>query len=478
MAYLPVRFPPTSTHSWPGYLLTLARKNGLRDISRLCAILGVTVSLPRDMRNWSDELLAALIPKLAQALELEKHVFWDIAERHHDRMWSDLIPEIGDIRIAAPRICLSCCAENNGWFDWRWQLPVFSSCHVHRTELHNHYPNCHKPFKWRGEILTRCPNCGVTWSKLKQISIKPNLNEQKIWGSINHYKGKELPMLKDVVATMFALGRPYDTLKQRFQIWPLVEQQSQLTMNAYSLLSNPARVSEWKHACEKNRSDLTPFGNHAIYAPVTRWLEQCSSDNFVDDDDDDDDSVAPILVEYTEFIRKSRFNYLSDKDFSHPRYHVARSELAQLVKLHTHDLFPLVKSNLITPLNDTNSAIHQIFDARILLKLIPEFESNEDEAELVEVDRNTKALKDQLASYGDLLSSLVTGNVRGGVKSLQDWSIAVVHKSDYHTWLKKHFLTQCQNEQTLLETACILDISPRTTGLIRHHLRPFLHQND
>lgn len=42
MAYLPVRFPPTSTHSWPGYLLTLARKNGLRDISRLCAILGVT----------------------------------------------------------------------------------------------------------------------------------------------------------------------------------------------------------------------------------------------------------------------------------------------------------------------------------------------------------------------------------------------------------------------------------------------------
>lgn len=457
MAYLPVRFPPTSTHSWPGYLLTLARKNGLRDINSFCAILGVTEPLPRDMRNWSDELLAALIPKLAQALELEQHVFWDIAERHHDRMWSDLIPEIGDIRIASPRICLSCCAENNGWFDWRWQLPVFSSCHVHCTELHSHCPNCHNPFKWRGEILSRCPSCKVAWSELKHTSIQTNVNEQKLWDSIDKCTGKERQILKDVVATMFALARPFDTIRQRFQIWPLVEEQSQLTMNAYSLLSSPVRASEWKHACRDKRKELLQLGDDAACAPVTQWQEQLLSADVAESYDDGSLSLS----EYTKFIRQSRLKYLSGKDFSESRYHVARSGLAGLVRLRTDDLLPLVNSNLIQPLNETASTIHQIFDARILLNLILTFHSH-DSTELIEVSHSTKALRDHLASYGDLLRSLIAGEIRGSLISISDWSVVLVDRADYHKWLKLHYRKQYAR--------CAVDISPRNEKAIRFKL--------
>ncbi|CAH1549010.1 TniQ family protein [Vibrio rotiferianus] len=457
MSPLPVRFPPTHQHSWPGYLLTIARKNGLRDISRLCAILGVTDPLPKDMRNWSNELLATLIPKLAQALELEQHVFWKIAERHHVRMWSDLIHEVGDIRIASPRICLSCCVENNGLFDWRWQLPMFSSCPVHCTELHNHCPHCHKPFKWRGEILIRCPSCRVTWSELKQISIKPNINEQKLWDSMDRCTVKELQMLKDVVAAMFALARPFDTMRQRFQIWPLVEKQSQLTINAYALLSNPARVLEWKRACKENRSDLAPLGNYAIYEPVTHWIDQRLSDNFVNTDD----AKVLSLIEYNEFIRQSRFRYLSNKDFSELRYQIVRSGLAGLVRLRADDLLPLVNSNLIQPLNETTSTIHQIFDARILLNLALTFHSH-DSTELIEVSHNTKALREHLASYGDLLRSLIAGEIRGSLKSISDWSTVLVDRGDYHKWLKSHYRKQYAR--------CAVDISPRNETAIKFKL--------
>ena len=82
--------------------------------------------------------------------------------------------------------------------------------------------------------------------------------------------------------------------------------------------------------------------------------------------------------------------------------------------------------------------------------------------ELIDVRHNAKALREHLASYSDLLRSLIAGEIRVSFKSISDWSSVLIDRADYHKWLNLHYRKQYAR--------CAVDTSPRNETAIRFNL--------
>lgn len=148
---LPYRPTPIEGESWPGYLLRLANSNGLRGLTRLSELLGVS----------KERLLRANIYAVGASLRLP-HL------RDIDG-FDDGSGYRGYLKMRT-RVCPQCLGVDEiPYIRASWDSPIKLHCKEHRKFLLDACPDCCRKLSYSRGWIDKCP-CGSQMSGWKSAS--------------------------------------------------------------------------------------------------------------------------------------------------------------------------------------------------------------------------------------------------------------------------------------------------------------------
>lgn len=164
---------PEFGEHYVGYLLRLARRNGLLGIAPLLEHLGLRGKTPAFVvYHWLngemalDELSAATGYGLERLLGMLAFSVPTDAERPYDRQWG-----VNHFRRDAPRLCPHCLAEA-AFIRALWDLTPLTYCAQHRCVLIDYCPVCRARLSWRRPGPVECV-CGADWRKAPTQPLAP-----------------------------------------------------------------------------------------------------------------------------------------------------------------------------------------------------------------------------------------------------------------------------------------------------------------
>jgi hypothetical protein len=445
-----VRPPPEENESWFTYLLRVANKNGLTGVTQLLEVLGLGKLKTSRWLHWSDEEISKIIPTLSASLEQSSDRLRHFADFSHKRWQNDGVRVCADITTKHPRVCIDCLAEGRQ-MDWRWQLGIFSCCPHHKQFLIDNCPACQKPLSWHSSLFGGCIHCNTQWTEIQanEILIEQSALELKLWDDVCAPYSKTIGLVDDVVNTVFAIARPFDTVSHQFQTLPEFFGMSQLISRSYKVLQSQSALEVWREQCRDARASLAELGNRALLAPMHRLeskLNYCSFEttgpDFSFEHEKSDEMIS--LVEYSEFIRPARKKLIPFNHDEDARFHVDREQLASLFNLTSSDFSCAVENRQIKPINSTAIIRDQLFDSRTVLKLIRPFCQAEIELSWTLVSGRDVQLRRHICEYGDLLNALLRHEVQAVAPKKFDLSSVSVEPISFKKWLIEQRENACK----------------------------------
>jgi hypothetical protein len=446
---LGVRPPPEENESWFTYLLRVANKNGLTGVTQLLEVLGLGKLKTSRWLHWSDEEISKIIPTLSASLEQSSDRLRHFAGFSHKRWQNDGERVCADITTKHPRVCIDCLAEGRQ-MDWRWQLAIFSCCFHHKQFLIDNCPACQKPLSWHSSLFGGCIQCDTTWTEIQATETIVELSplELKLWDDVCAPSSKTIGLVDDVVNTVFAIARPFDTVSHQFQTLPEFFGMSQLISRSYMVLQSQGALEVWREQCRDARASLAELGDRALLAPVYRLesnLNYCSFETKGSDlsfEDEKGDGMI-FLVEYSEFIRPARKKLITINHDEDARFHVDREQLTSLFNLASEDFLSAVDNKQIKPINSTAIIRDQLFDSREVLELVQSFCKKIPSSWLL-VSRRDIQLRRHICEFGDLLNALFRHEIQGGTANGLDLASVFVEPISFNKWLIEQRENACK----------------------------------
>lgn len=211
---LPVRPRPTPTESLLGYVLRVMHSNGYLGARAVKTIFKIDVV---QLGNLSVNSIH--FPALQKIMQTRLRLADDEINRCFKNEWDGLYNGsrvVADYSVRKPRVCLACLAENQQ-VNRKWRFAHITHCHIHKQPLFTCCPQCNSAFKWSPELLEKCPNCELMWSK-ELIESQPT----PLW---LQYEKSLAPALRarfiDELYEMAAIAmRFYDMQLTRFRSMP------------------------------------------------------------------------------------------------------------------------------------------------------------------------------------------------------------------------------------------------------------------
>jgi len=163
MNKLSVRVPPHGGESLPGFLLRLAKVNGLthaRQLLNTCEIRNVP-SWPRLGNKSTGKLMFSL----AEVLSLPVETMCSVFNTDHNLSLHD--PERYIRNTDNKRFqCCPGCMQEAGYHKAHWNNLFSTFCHRHKRALIDSCPACERSFKWEYFQLEGC-QCGLKYEDMK-----------------------------------------------------------------------------------------------------------------------------------------------------------------------------------------------------------------------------------------------------------------------------------------------------------------------
>jgi hypothetical protein len=446
---LGVRPSPDESDFWFGYLLLVANLNGLTGVPQLLDVLGLGKMKASRWLHWSDEEITKIIPSLSASLEQSPDSLRHLAEFSHKRWQTDGARVCADIKAKNPRVCLDCLRENKQ-MDWRWQLAIFSCCPHHKQRLIDLCPACKTLLSWHSSLFGGCIHCNTQWTEIQanEILIEQSPLELQLWNDVYSPSAKTIGLIDDVVNTVFAIARPFDTVSHQFQTLPEFFGMSQLISRSYMVLQSQGALEVWREQCRDARASLAELGDRALLAPVYRLeskLNYCSFEtkgsDFSFEDEKSDEMIS--LVEYSEFIRPARAKLIPGNHDMNARFHVDREQLTSLFNLASEDFLSAVDNKQIKPINSTAIIRDQLFDSREVLELVQSFCKKIPSSWLL-VSRRDIQLRRHICEFGDLLNALFRHEIQGGTANGLDLASVFVEPISFNKWLIEQRENACK----------------------------------
>lgn len=463
---LGVRILPRHHELFAGYLLRLADANGLTSISHLLKIISDEKIKAINLVKWSSSQISKLLPKLAIALDIP------LAELETQLVGNE--PPFGyssnreicsDIRFEGPRFCIDCIIEG-AVIDRRSALPLFESCHKHNRSFISNCPSCGHRFDWHTFIYDGCRKCGLLWhdfDNTKESLASPL--EKSMWDEVINITEKTDSKVSDIIQTIFAIARPYDTFPDRFYTLPLCLNINDHIRKAYRLLESRNAVDEWKASCVEYRSPLSKLGNKAIFAPITKWANNLT---FFDIDNKNEEPIlayvanakSVVFIESKYFIRASRAKILATPEDTAARYHVNRRQLESYLGFKDKDLFCSIQSNTLPAINGTSISRDQIFNLIEVTKRIVNIRIKSTQ-KLTNLSCYEKLIRMHLCDRGMLINAVLCRDVLGEITISDNDAKIFVEDNSLRKWLSTQFSRTCENNVSLVKAATALCCGPK-----------------
>jgi hypothetical protein len=404
-----------------GYLLRLAKCNGLVGIYELLDAIGMTKAKSRRFGIWSDNELHDLNTVLTVSLER----FFDATKMPCQKYYPWVYKEhrmLQDLRVDFPRVCPNCLAEGNP-IDWRWGLGHIAQCEKHVTHLLDTCPHCTAPLQWEKSILQGCHQCGVKW---KDVALYDACElsdfEQAVYPTIQGLLDIEMDQLTSLCLAMFKIARPYDLMRQTLQRIPYSRNHNELVKQAYGLLEN------------KNRYEVSDIHRDSVYRP--------------------DKQMVIEFNERPEYVRKARLKLVDSPYAPALREHVNHELLSTALGISKSDILKVISISEFPQENSTSVIRDKIFNLHTVNTYLKNFHFATDTGFLVVVCTDKRFIK-HLTSYGDLVVDVLTAKVKAVLSSVSLASISI-DPVEFESWLKAKLLKACQSPVGITKVAKLI----------------------
>lgn len=462
---LSVRILPRQHELFAGYLLRLADVNGLTSIEHLLKIISDEKIKSINSVKWSSSELSALLPTLSDALDIPFEVLRRNIKATEPPFGHNPSREVcPDIRIAEPRFCLACIKEG-GVIDCRSPLPLFASCVKHNRSFINSCPACEHQFGWHTFIFDGCLKCGLLWSDFDNVNVNVASElEKKMWFEVIKPSKNTAQKVSDIIETIFAIARPFDTFPDRFYTLPACSEINHYIRQAYSVLEYQNEYESWATACFEKRSSFSDL-NNAVLAPILKLENRLSFFNLGSKIESSStynnlSTKRNEFIESYDFIRPCRAKVLASIEDKSARYHVNRKQLESFLGFKEKDLFYSIQLNTLHAANGTAIARDQIFNLNnILIQLST---TNQDSVGVLSnSDNYAHPMRMHLCSRAMLINAILLKQVSGQIDVNNTSAQIFVLEQSLNEWLIKEFDNRCKGNVSLVKAATALCCGPQ-----------------
>lgn len=415
------------------YLLRLAYAHGIGTLPQFLQAIGMEKPKLNRWYDWKPVQQKNLISALSMvsrrdmteeinSLTTIGHLSW---LNGSDRMFKELL-------VNFPRVCPKCILEHER-FDWRWSLGTVARCYEHKCNLLDTCPICDKAYEWHSNILKCCPNCNFKWANLP-VPTSPEIRRYEVekvtWPSLNGDVTQPI-YLAHICAAIAAMARPFDTAYVPRTSIPYSKEHSKLVLQAMSALHRQT-FPDWVQEISDNRkqalsnepSPINIFKRHLGYSTLSKSGRRLTK--------------LPIF-ERNEYEVKKNSKDVTEQEQNKGRYYINLFNLAKALGLTVADLNYLTSNGFIPCTVDSKTVENRLFNTLDVAKLLREHMStnNKREGETITVNASEPLLLKNHLTYGELLHSIWTDDIDGGMASPLVLDSIIVSKPQFMTWLER-----------------------------------------
>lgn len=398
---------PFENESLSGFLLRLARLNGLSTIQKLLITLKVQKPKVHNYGVWSHKAKEKLVISLSTAL---RRPFYpdDFPCQKNQGLGVDLGQLVDDFEVDFLRVCPQCIQTKT--MDWRFQLGYVGHCETHSLLLMDTCPECGTPFEWNTHIYSGC-RCGFTWHNYECNEIAPPALATKVYPSIegdSHYRSEQKIPIGDAIIKM---ARPFDRILQPMQKMHYSANHSHLVMQAYRYLDNADFRSIWENEFKQSLSDSLNY-------------------------------TSKVFHERIEYVTDARKKAIKNQPISMLRRQVTQKALAQTLKVELKDIADVVKLHQFPKQNNGRTFKIKLFDFEDVLAFFTQF-TNKNLDATITVNKKDRRFKQYLATYSQLLADMCDNLIEAELTTEADLSQVIIPESQFISWLQGRLIKAC-----------------------------------
>lgn len=440
MSRFGVRPYPASAEGLSGYLLRLAELNGLVSLDEVVAICSSKVSNRGKPERWSLShvgwILDGFSQRLGRTCEAESEQF----ERQHTVQGiEDPIRMVRDLRVSTPRFCIDCLLENE-FMDWRWSLGHLAHCPVHSSPLIDTCPSCQSQLSWASELLHKCPNCKTPWDSQRSLHQQVSDFEMHLWNQLTEESLGNAEALREISAAMMLVARPFDSMIDPLSRFPATSNLWRIASTAFQILQDPCSVSEIIRMRAERGASLgfqSELNQRLAQVPPMKGAAPLAINP------SGDNPKITLTEDKSEFVTNKRVQLNQERETRSLEYQIDARGLAQVIGIPMTELRYCLENCCITPLNQTHVVRQQIFDIRDLDGLSEVIGQRNDKGAATLVAMTDIRLDCNLTSFGRLLASVWSREVKGRLFWSNNVPIIEIDENTLDNWLGAELRAQC-----------------------------------
>ncbi|WP_416308563.1 TniQ family protein [Neptunicella sp. SCSIO 80796] len=441
---------PHLDESLLGYLLRLAKMNGLQTVKELINLCEIR-NIPAFPRT-SAKSYARLLNGLSDATDIPVERLCNAFNTDHNASLFRSERYIRHIDVKSFQCCPLCMSENR-YHRGAWNNVFSTYCNQHATLLIDSCPNCKHPYSWQCSQLRGCKNCGAEYEDYDVVSAPPLPFEQTL-GSGSEYDPVLVGKLCSVLCHVLNHNDMMFTPICEFEME--LKTRREVIHYAYQLLANPALRHKHCDAIERR-------GASHQTTPLLGWLAKLA-DTVVENN---------LISELPEF--RHSLSYVSSHRADIARNgkvplsrHVGISEAAFTLNIKEHEFRSLVGSQgVFLPITTGKRNDNIVIDRRVLLKAILKFnEFSATQNELVQdlvsiewvIDHLLPLYRCELAAVFQPLMQQKIAMFRPG--PTHNWAQRLIQRSDAIRILDEAFQSQVDDNIHSDDFAAMVCLSP------------------
>ena len=399
---------PLKNESLSGFLLRLARVNGLSTIQELLTTLKVQKPKVNNYGVWSHKAKAKLAIPLSTALRRPFDPD-DFPCQKNQGLEVGLGVLIDDFEVDFLRVCPQCIQTKT--IDWRFQLGYVGHCEKHSLLLMDTCPECARPFEWNASIYSGC-RCGFTWHNYECSEITPPALATKAYPSVkgdSHYRSERKIPIGDAIIRM---ARPFDRILQPMQKMHYSANHSNLAMQGYQYLDNADFRSIWENEFKCSLSDSLNY-------------------------------TSKVFHERLEYVTDARKKAIKNHPASMLRRQVTQQALAQTLKVELIDMADVVRLSQFPKQNNAKIYKIKLFDFEDVLEFFSKF-TNKKLLATIRVNTKDRRFKQYLTNYSQLLADMCDNLIDAELTKQTDLSQVIIQESQFISWLQSRLIKACE----------------------------------
>jgi hypothetical protein len=444
------RPPPITGESFRGYLLRLTSLNGYSSVNGVMKLAGGTYSL----EGGAPWLYSA--KNLMSALEIALHIKKETLPLHFSYKPSGLFTGLNDEgRHQTYRnhaVLCPTCIKMNSYIPALWDSALYTTCHIHGSELVGVCPNCHTPIALNRPDFELCATCDAPYSSIQSA---PTAQSPIIQKALKRLIARSLsPEL--LLNACNRVARPLDMMPALPQMHSMdTRQASDLIVQALGLIYSTTFRDRYRNTLLINYSDLAIIDPAAPTAPLDNFLKdhKLNQVKFFSEIAFTHEAFQPEvnakqptgLIEKarTHHVQAARFRSLRTEDHQPDLSHLIRADqLAELLNINVQHLKSLSDSGIVPSINISKKGWRLNFDIGDILKAIIDIKETAhdirptDPVSLVEV---THRLKNFDGNFGEVWRLLLQRRISTYMPN--DFASLEVSESDLYFALHNQLIS-------------------------------------